>query len=206
MAATDNRRKPVDYDELYPGRFLKAGTLGEWEKRALTIVDVDGDDLEGDKGKRFKGIVLFQELPTGLVLNSTNGQCIKAMFGRKLSDWHGKRVALFVGEWAGEPCLRLWGSPDIDADIEVEIKLPRKRPILMTMHAMGAKVRAVAAAPRQELGDESRKQLNAMAAAKTLETLMDIEADLAVRQYTEHETDVLGRALAKRRRQITDGQ
>jgi len=200
--AAEGKRKPVDYDELYPGRFLKSGAFAEWEKKPLTIDDVDTDELEGDKGKKTKGTITFKEVPQQLALNSTNGQCIKAMFGRHLPDWYGKRVALFVGEWAGEPALRVWGSPDIDADMEVEIKLPRKRPFKMTLRAMGGKLKPVAAAPRPELGDESRKQLAAMAAATTLEELMDIEADLAVRQFAEHEGLLLTRALTKRRQQL----
>lgn len=195
-------RKPVDYDELYPGRFLKAGSLGDLEKKPLTIADVDTDELEGTKGKKVKGTILFKEVTQQLVLNSTNGQCIKAMFGRTLKDWYGKRLGLFIGEWGGEPCLRIWGSPDIDADLEVEIKLPQKRPIKMTMHAMGGKLKPVGAAPRTELGDESRKQLAAMAAATTLEELMDIEADLAVREFTAPESATLARALTKRRKQL----
>lgn len=200
--AAENRRKPVDYDELYPGRFLKSGAFAEWEKKPLTIADVDTDELEGDKGKRTKGIIAFGEVAQGLPLNSTNGQCIKAMFGRTLRDWHGKRVALFVSEWAGEPCLRVWGSPDIEADIEVEVKLPRKRPIKMTMHAMGGKLKPVAAAPRQELGEDARKQLAAMAAATSLEALMDIEADIAIREFNDHERATLNRGLVKRRQQL----
>lgn len=203
--AADNRRKPVDYDELYPGRFLKSGAFAEWEKKPLTIIDVDTDELEGDKGKKTKGTIAFKEVPQQLALNSTNGQCIKGMFGRTLKDWYGKRIALFVGEWAGEPALRLWGSPDIDADIEVEIKLPRKRPFKMTMHAMGGKLKPVAAPSAPEPGAEARNLLTAMGAATSLEALMDIEADIAMRQFAAHESDLLTRALAKRRKQLSGG-
>lgn len=195
-------RKPVDFDELYPGRFLKAGTLLEWEKRPLTIVDVDADALMGNKGKQVKGIVAFKEVEQALCLNKTNGLCLKGMFGRALKDWIGKRVALFASEWGGEPCIRIWGSPDIEADMELEIQLPQRRPIKMTMHAMGGKLKPVAAAPRQELGDDARKQLAAMAAATTLETLMDIEADVAMREFGDHERNLLARAIAKRRQQL----
>lgn len=195
-------RKPVDFDELYPGRFLKAGTLGDLEKKPLTIIDVDTDELEGNKGRQVKGIVTFKEVPQGLCLNKTNGLCLKAMFGRKVRDWNGKRVALFVGEWAGDVCIRIWGSPDIEADIEAEIALPRKKPFNMTMRAMGGKLKPVAAAPRQELGEDARKQLAAMAAATSLETLMDIEADIAIREYSDHERSTLNRGLTKRRQQL----
>lgn len=204
MAAQDGRKRINDWDELYPGRFLKAGLLAENEKRVLTITAVDTDELEGDKGKRVKGVLSFREEQMQLPLNKTNGICLREMFGRVPWQWEGKRIAIFQTEWGGEPAIRLWGSPDIEADIEVTIQLPKRRPFTMTMHAMGGKLKPVAAAPRTELGDESRKQLAAMAAATTPEALMDIEADIAVRQFTDAESATLTRALAKRRKQLEE--
>lgn len=206
MAVQDGRKRINDWDELYPGRFLKAGLLAENEKRVLTISGVDTDELEGDKGKKVKGVLTFEGEPMQLALNKTNGICLREMFGRVPWKWEGKRIALFASEWGGEPCIRIWGSPDIEQDIEVEVQLPKRRPFRMTMHAMGGKLKAVAAAARPELGEECRKQLSAMAAATTTEALMDIEADIALREFSSDESDLLGRALAKRRKQVTDGQ
>ena len=42
--------KPTNYDELYPGRFLKAGLLKN-QKVTLTIKDVDLEQLEDNTGK-----------------------------------------------------------------------------------------------------------------------------------------------------------
>lgn len=125
-------KKPVDWDELYPGRFIKAGELNG-KKVTLTISDVDTEELEGDKGKKVKGIISFEKTPKKLALNRTNGTCLREMFGRKLSEWVGKRVVIFPGEWNGEPCIRIWGSPDIDRDMNIEVALPRRRPIPMVM-------------------------------------------------------------------------
>jgi len=74
-----------------------------------------------------------------LVTCKTNGLCLKAMFGDRLQNWVGKRVTLFPGEWNGEPCIRVWGSPDIPADISVDIRLPRRKPFRMTMHRVDLK-------------------------------------------------------------------
>lgn len=131
------RPKPVDYDQLYPGRFIKAGEL-LGKKVTLTITDVDMEDLIGEDNKpKAKATVSFRETEKQLVMCKTNGLSIKAMFGKKLSDWVGKRVTLFPDTWNGEPCTRVWGSPDIQQDIDVEIALPRRRPFKKTMHAMG---------------------------------------------------------------------
>jgi hypothetical protein len=125
--------KPVDWDELYPGRFLKAGEF-KGKQVTLRIASVDVEELIGDKGAQIKGIISFDRTEKKLALNRTNGICIKEMFGKKLSEWVGKRVTLFPSQWNGEDCIRVWGSPDIPADKEIMVALPRKRPMAMTMH------------------------------------------------------------------------
>lgn len=130
MAAS---KKPRSFDELYPGRFLKAGLL-QGKQVTITISDVDTEELEGDDGKKLKAIISFKETPMKLVACKTNGICLKLMFGPNLDNWIGKRVTLFPSLWNGEDCIRVWGSPDIDADMEATIQLPRRKPIKMKLH------------------------------------------------------------------------
>jgi hypothetical protein len=131
--------KPTNYDQLYPGRFLKAGEL-LGKKVTLTIADVDLEELVGDTGKpQVKCIVSFKETPKKLVACKTNGICLKEMFGKVLSDWIGKRVTLFEDSWNGEPATRVWGSPDIAEEVEVTVTLPRRRPFKKTLHKVVAK-------------------------------------------------------------------
>ena len=128
--------KPSNFDELFPGRFLKAG-LFKGSKPTLTIKDVEVEELEEATGKkRSKGIISFVERPMELCLNKTNGICLKAMFGKELANWIGKRVTLFASQWDGEECIRVWGSPDIAEDSVVKIELARKKPFNMTMHSV----------------------------------------------------------------------
>jgi hypothetical protein len=130
--------KPVDWDQLYPGRFLKAGEfLGR--KVTLTIADVILDELEGEKGKEVKGCISFKETEKQIPVNKTNGICIKAMFGRKIPDWIGKRITLYPGTvesggMKGEPAIRVWGSPDIAHDFDVSVQLPKKKAFSVTLH------------------------------------------------------------------------
>lgn len=133
------RPKPVDFDQLYPGRFIKAGEL-LGKKVTLTISDVDLEDLVGEDGKpKAKCTVAFRETEKMLIACKTNGICIREMFGKKLSNWLGKRITIFEGTWNGEPATRVWGSPDIEKEFEVDVQLPRRRPFKMTMHKMEAK-------------------------------------------------------------------
>lgn len=136
-------KKPVDYDELFPGRFLKAGQF-KGKSVTLTIKDVELESLPQDNGKeRDRGIISFNETKLQIVLNSTNGQCFRAMFGRKPPDWIGKRVTLApekdrFGKEVVD-AIRVQGSPDITAPIEVEIRLPRKKPKARKLIPTGAK-------------------------------------------------------------------
>ena len=134
----EQRPKPVDYDELFPGRFLKAG-LFKGKKVTLTITEVETEEMPAEKGKpRVRGILSFRETDKQLVLVSTNGQCVKAMFGRKLSDWPGKRITLHAEKdnFGRElvDAIRVFGSPDIAADMSVDIQLPRRKPKSRVLH------------------------------------------------------------------------
>lgn len=129
--------KPVDFDQLYPGRFLKSGEL-LGKKVTVKIADVAIDELEGEKGKKIQGIIFLEGKDKQIVLNKTNGLCLRGMFGRKLTEWVGKRITIFQDQTklGGEivDCIRIWGSPDIAEDRNVTINLPRKKPFTMTMH------------------------------------------------------------------------
>lgn len=132
-AAAKVLAKPVDWDELYPGRFLKASDF-KGKKVTLEISDVKLEELEGDKGKQIKGVISFRKTDKQWALNKTNGICLKLMFGRMVQEWVGKRVTLFESTWNGDVCIRVFGSPDIEKDLAATVALPRKRPFEMTLH------------------------------------------------------------------------
>jgi hypothetical protein len=136
--------KPVDWDQLYPGRFIKTGDL-LGKNVTLRIASIDLDELEGETGKKIKGVISFEKTEKQLALNKTNGICLKEMFGRKVQDWVGKRITLMPALWNGEDCIRIYGSPDIEADKEITVTLPRKRAQRMTMHKVELKTKDEAA-------------------------------------------------------------
>jgi hypothetical protein len=129
---------PHSYSELYPGRFLKADIL-KGQKVTLTIKNIDVEELTREDNKQEpKVIVSFKERPLELVFPKTNAECIKRMFG---SDPHlaiNRRITLFptttkFGRDTVE-CIRVWGSPDISADMPITIPQGRKKPLEMVMH------------------------------------------------------------------------
>lgn len=130
--------KPVDWDDLYPGRFLKAADF-KGKQVTLKISEVRIEELVGDKGPQIKGVMSFDRTEKQLALNKTNGICLKEMFGKKVQEWVGKQITLMPALWNGEDCIRIYGSPDIEADKEITVQLPRKRPQRMTMHKVDLK-------------------------------------------------------------------
>lgn len=131
--------KPISYDELYPGRFIKAADL-RGQRTTLQIIEVIREELQDEKGVKTKGILKFRGTDKQLALNRTNGECIKGMFGHLLADWIGKRITLAPVPYDGTlplditHMIRIYGSPDIANDMKVNVRLPRKRPIAITMH------------------------------------------------------------------------
>lgn len=213
-----NAERIVDWDQLYPGRFFKTGELKEGERKLLTIADVEVNELEGQKGKEWKGVLSFVGERQQLTLNKTNGICLREMFGRVPYKWVGRRFAIYqspVGGMNGEPCIRIWGSPDIAEDMVVTIELPRRKPFKLTMHAMGderslraagqraaAKLEAVREPDEHPLGDRCQEVLKLMAQSATDDDLTDLEGETCTEEFNPRERRVLDKAFAKRRKQI----
>jgi hypothetical protein len=126
----------MDVDLLFPSRFIKAADL-QGKDVTLEIESVVGDELEGDKGKQFKGIVSFKGKKKKWVLNRTNALCLKAMFGRETDAWTGHKVTIYPSTFNDEPCIRVKGSPELEKPLEFELKLPRKKPKITKMLPTG---------------------------------------------------------------------
>lgn len=125
--------RSIDFDELFPGRFIKAGEF-KGKDVTLTIDKIHLEDLPQDKGgEKTRGIISFRESKKQWVLNRTNAECLKAMWGRDTKDWIAKRVTLFptmVQVRGGkELAVRVKGSPMLTETLEFEITLPRKKPV-----------------------------------------------------------------------------
>lgn len=129
----------LDFDTLYPGRFLKAGHLGGTQQ-TVRIVAVNQEELEDDKGKAQKVILRFEGKRRTLVCNKTNGLALKAMFGRDALKWVGHWVTLYPAPnpdskrgFGDEICVRVYGSPDIPQDLTFSCKPGRKKAVDVTL-------------------------------------------------------------------------
>ena len=100
--------KPVDWDELYPGRFIKAGDF-KGEKVTLRISMVKLEELVGDKGPQIKGVIGFEKTDTavGPSIKPTASACAKCVraHGAGLGRAPCHAVRGRVGRGAGDPRL-----------------------------------------------------------------------------------------------------
>ena len=130
------------YDELFPGRFLKAGLFNN-QSVTYTLKSVHREDLEGEKGPEPKIILSFTETSLQLVLAKVNAEAIKAMFGSMVPEWIGKRITFYptnqimpFPKRKNEPCIRVYSSPDITSDIRCEWTPPRRKPVVQVLRAV----------------------------------------------------------------------
>lgn len=133
----------ITFDDLYPGRFLKAGNVPNG-KATYTITAVIRDQIEGEKGVEDKVVMSFEEIAMQLVLPKVNAVAIRAMFGSNVQDWIGKRLTLYTTteimpfpKRRDDPCIRVFGSPDIREEVSCEWTPPKRRKLVQKLQPTG---------------------------------------------------------------------
>jgi hypothetical protein len=106
----------MNYDELFPSKYLKASDIGE--HRPLVVIHrITVEELGKGDNKERKPVAWFRGKDKGMVLNKTNATTISKVAGSKDMDkWPGTRLQLFVAEVEafGEltEAIRLRRAPD----------------------------------------------------------------------------------------------
>lgn len=118
----------MDYETLFPGRFIKAVDL-KGKDVTLTIASIAAEEIDG----KTKAVITFEGTKKQLVLNRTNAEAVKLMFGRETNDWLGKRITIYpatiqdaFGGGADIPATRVRGSPDISKPASAAVQRGRK--------------------------------------------------------------------------------
>jgi len=90
----------MNYDEMYPSRYLRPSDLGGREAR-VTINDVTTELVGGER----KNVMAFAGKNKQLVLNKTNANAIMRVHGKETDAWIGKELILFATtvDFRGEP-------------------------------------------------------------------------------------------------------
>lgn len=140
----------MDYGLGFLGIYITAAEL-QGKTPTMTIAKVQLEKVESMKvsddegaGKvRDRIVVYFAESKSGRgwLLNRTNAECLKELWGRETEQWIGKRVTLCtmqvrVGPKM-EPGIRVKGSPELTEPRQFQLKLPRKKATPMTLVPTG---------------------------------------------------------------------
>ena len=155
---TIDERPAKSWKEAKKSRFLSADLLAG-KRVTLTIAAAVVTKIESDEeGTVEPGLLVrFRETDKEWRMNSTNGQCLEALFGSDPQASVGHRVTIYPARTRYGKLdvdgIRVWGSPELSTDRVVEIILPQRRPQKMTLHAVRAESPA-APAPTREPGSD----------------------------------------------------
>lgn len=103
------------------------------QKVTVEISDINAKEMHDEEKEAPERMYFlsFKGKKKTLGINRTNTILISKMFGRNPQKWLGKRIVIYPTKtrMAGEevPCIRVYGSPDIASDINVNTALGRKR-------------------------------------------------------------------------------
>jgi hypothetical protein len=145
------RRSDVDYELLFPGRFLKSV---EFKGRDFTgiIESVETEMLPSRKGgKELKGIISFRGVKKKWVLNRTNAECLVVLFGRDTNGWVQHQVTLYPAQTEDGLAIRIKGSPELSEPKVFELAVGMRAPRKVTLIPTGKKAKPAPAptpAPR----------------------------------------------------------
>ena len=137
----------MNYLAMFKGDYLAAAELGP-KQPTVTITSLKAVQMEDEKTQAMKEkwVVFFRETKRGWVINKTCAILIAGMFGPETQGWLGKRVTLYSTKvkLGGEKVdgIRVLGSPDLPAPVEVTVKLPKKKAqkVRLVPTAVGASI------------------------------------------------------------------
>lgn len=167
-------------------------TIGKITLEKVESLKVSDD---GGAGKvKDRVIVYFRESKgeRGWLLNRTNAECLKELWGRETDNWIGHQITLYTTQVRVgpkmEPGIRIKGSPELDKPRTFDLRLPRKKPTPMTLIKTGNGAGKRPGAPQQPATDEATiaDKLRACTDRQTLAVLGDdlreISVDAATRE------------------------
>lgn len=162
----------MDWRAAFKGNFISAVEFAGKEP-TLTIAGIKVVKVEDEKTKKDKDrlVIFFKETDRGWLPCKTNAICLAGIFGSNETDaWLGKRVTLYSTkvDFGKDKVdgIRVRGSPSLSAPVDVLVKLPKKKPRIMTMVPTGKPAAAQgrangSGAPSPEPEPESAEQPDA---------------------------------------------
>lgn len=125
--------------------WLKAFMFPASGRMTLTVKGVRKAEVAfDDQEPKLQTIMSFEETTCELTLAKINAIPLIKLMGNDVGLWPGKRVTFYATNQVmphplrkDEPCIRVYGSPEIDAEISCEWTPPKRRKIVQKLHPTG---------------------------------------------------------------------
>jgi len=173
--------------------WLKAYMFPANNRMTLTVKEVRRAEVSFDgKDKELHTVMSFQEISPELTLSKVNIIPIIKMLGNDVKAWQGKRITFYTTNEImphpmrkDEPCIRVYGSPDITEEMVAEWTPPKRRKLVQKLQPTGyysvALRRIKQATPDQFEAVRSRIGALLKAGELTAEEYEKLLAELAAR-------------------------
>lgn len=131
----------LTWETLNPGEYIKADEFnGKPVTMRIASIDRQDFELEDGSGHEKRGVVSFTETDRKWVLNKTNIQLLKALWPT-IEDAIGQKVTLASQQvqFGREKVqgIRVIGAPHLTSSVQAQVKLPRRKPITVTLQPTG---------------------------------------------------------------------
>lgn len=116
-------------------------TIGRVVLEKVESLNVSDDQGAGKTKDRWVIYFVESKSERGWLLNRTNAECIKEMWGREVEAWIGHKITLHTTsvrlKGKVEPGIRVKGSPELTEPLTFDLKLPRKKAMPYTLLPTG---------------------------------------------------------------------
>ena len=125
--------------------WLKAYMFPGNNRMTLTVKSVRRAEVSFDgKEQQLQTVMCFEEISPELTLSKVNIIPIIKMLGNDVKAWQGKRITFYTTTQVmphpmrkDEPCIRVYGSPDIEKEMDCEWTPPKRRKIVQKLRPTG---------------------------------------------------------------------
>ena len=157
--------------------WLKAYMFPANNRMTLTVKGVRRSEVSFDgKDQELHTVMSFQEITPELTLSKVNIIPIIKMLGNDVKAWQGKRITFYTTNTVmphpmrkDEPCIRVYGSPDISEEMDCEWTPPKRRKLVQKLRPTGyAAARNAVEQAKPEQLEVIRKRIDQMLEGKEL--------------------------------------
>ena len=157
--------------DLMNEAWLKAYMFPANNRMTLTVKGVRRAEVSFDgKDQELHTVMSFQEISPELTLSKVNIIPIIKMLGNDVKAWQGKRITFYTTNAVmphpmrkDEPCIRVYGSPDISEEMDCEWTPPKRRKLVQKLRPTGyAAARNAVEQAKPEQLEVIRKRINEM--------------------------------------------